>query len=111
MNKCNGEKLQEWMKNNPHSGRLFNDDRAGGYLAFMNPQDSTFIDGRFILKTADFFERYLAFREAMYLYSIPINETFCLTEIHEHGPQYAEYLKKHLRGAYYALYSFRASIT
>ena len=44
-----------------------------------------------------FFERYLAFREAMYLYSIPINETFCLTEIHEHGPQYAEYLKKHLQ--------------
>ena len=51
----------EWIKNNPHSGRLFNDDRAGGYLAFMNPQDSTFIDGRFILKTADFFERYLAY--------------------------------------------------
>lgn len=51
----------EWMKNNLHSGRLFNDDRAGGYLAFMNPLDSTFIDGRFILKTADFFERYLAY--------------------------------------------------
>ena len=25
----------EWMKSHPHSGRLFNDDRAGGYLAFV----------------------------------------------------------------------------
>ena len=48
-----------WMVGHPHPGRLFNDDRAGGYLAFMNPSDSTYIDGRFILKTADFFERYL----------------------------------------------------
>ena len=51
----------EWMKSHPHSGRLFNDDRAGGYLAFMNPSDSTYIDGRFILKTAEFFERYLGY--------------------------------------------------
>ena len=51
----------EWMKSHPHSGRLFNDDRAGGYLAFMNPSDSTYIDGRFILKTAEFFERYLSY--------------------------------------------------
>lgn len=51
----------EWMKNHPHQGRLFNDDRAGGYLAFTNPSDSIFIDGRFILKTADFFERYLRY--------------------------------------------------
>jgi hypothetical protein len=50
-----------WMMENPHPGRLFNDDRAGGYLAFMNPLDSIYIDGRFILKTADFFERYLAY--------------------------------------------------
>ena len=48
-----------WMAKNPHSGRLFNDDRAGGYLALVNPADSIYIDGRFILKTADFFERYL----------------------------------------------------
>lgn len=54
----------EWMKNHPHGGRLFNDDRAGGYLAFVNPQDPTFIDGRFILKTADFFERYLNYASA-----------------------------------------------
>ncbi|MBP5440228.1 MAG: hypothetical protein J6Y14_04860 [Fibrobacter sp.] len=50
-----------WMKAHPHEGRLFNDDRAGGYLAFMNPSDSIYIDGRFILKTADFFERYLRY--------------------------------------------------
>lgn len=48
-----------WMQNHPHQGKLFNDDRAGGYLALMNPTDSIYIDGRFILKTADFFERYL----------------------------------------------------
>lgn len=51
----------EWMKSHPHPGRLFNDDRAGGYLAFMNPSDSTYIDGRFMLKTADFFENYLRY--------------------------------------------------
>lgn len=51
----------QWMLENPHPGRLFNDDRAGGYLAFMNPSDSTYIDGRFILKTAEFFERYLSY--------------------------------------------------
>ena len=52
-----------WMKENPHSGRLFNDDRAGGYLAFMNPADSIYIDGRFILKTAEFFGRYMRYSE------------------------------------------------
>ena len=54
----------QWMLENPHSGRLFNDDRAGGYLAFMSPSDSTFIDGRFILKTAEFFEKYLRYAES-----------------------------------------------
>ena len=53
-----------WMKSHPHEGRLFNDDRAGGYLAFVNPADSVYIDGRFILKTADFFERYMRYSEA-----------------------------------------------
>ena len=52
-----------WMAEHPHAGRLFNDDRAGGYLAFVNPADSIYIDGRFILKTADFFERYLAYAQ------------------------------------------------
>ena len=54
----------EWMKSHPHSGRLFNDDRAGGYLTFMIPSDSTYIDGRFILKTAEFFENYLRYADA-----------------------------------------------
>lgn len=53
----------KWMSVHPHSGRLFNDDRAGGYLAFVNPSDSVYVDGRFILKTADFFERYLRLAE------------------------------------------------
>ena len=57
-----------WMVGHPHPGRLFNDDRAGGYLAFMNPSDSTYIDGRFILKTADFFERYLEYSETPSLF-------------------------------------------
>lgn len=52
-----------WMKTHPHEGRLFNDDRAGGYISFVLPQDSIFIDGRFILKTSDFFERYLRYSE------------------------------------------------
>ena len=51
----------QWMKAHPHAGRLFNDDRAGGYLAFVNPGDSTYLDGRFILKTAEFFSRYLGY--------------------------------------------------
>lgn len=48
-----------WMAAHPHPGRLFNDDRMGGYLAWSNPAKATYIDGRFILKTASFFERYL----------------------------------------------------
>jgi hypothetical protein len=59
-----------WMMENPHPGRLFNDDRAGGYLAFMNPYDSTYIDGRFILKTADFFERYLSYAKIPKLFLV-----------------------------------------
>lgn len=52
-----------WMAAHPHEGRLFNDDRAGGYLELVNPDDSVYIDGRFILKTADFFERYLRYAD------------------------------------------------
>ena len=54
-------KAAEWMAQHPHEGRLFNDDRAGGYLAFVNPRDSIYMDGRFILKSADFFARYLSY--------------------------------------------------
>lgn len=58
----------EWTKSHPHSGRLFNDDRAGGYLAFINPSDSIYIDGRFILKTSTFFERYLQYADSVTLF-------------------------------------------
>ncbi len=58
----------DWMQKHPHKGKLFNDDRAGGYLALMNPTDSIYIDGRFILKTADFFERYLNYAKAPALF-------------------------------------------
>ncbi len=49
----------EWCAGHPHPGRLFNDDRAGGYLSWKNPEEKTFIDGRFILRSPQFFERYL----------------------------------------------------
>ncbi len=50
-----------WMAKHPalRAGHLFNDDRSGGYLAWKLPQTKTYIDGRFILKTGFFFERYL----------------------------------------------------
>lgn len=39
-----------------------------------------------------FFERYMAFRDAMYINNMEINEKFCLTEIHPHGYMYRDYL-------------------
>jgi hypothetical protein len=54
----------EWCAGHPHSGRLFNDDRAGGYLSWKNPEEKTFIDGRFILRSPQFFERYLNYASA-----------------------------------------------
>lgn len=35
-----------------------------------------------------FFERYMAFRNAMYLNGLPIDERFCLNAIHSHGTEY-----------------------
>ena len=35
-----------------------------------------------------FFERYMAFRNAMYLNGLPIDERFCLNAIHPHGTEY-----------------------
>lgn len=43
-----------------------------------------------------FFERFMAFREAMFLNGLTINNEFCLTEIHEHSDSYREYLTKAL---------------
>ncbi|MCR5668024.1 MAG: LacI family DNA-binding transcriptional regulator [Lachnospiraceae bacterium] len=43
-----------------------------------------------------FFERYMAFRNAMHLNDLPINEKFCLTDIHSHGAEYFSCLYKAL---------------
>lgn len=53
----------EWNATHPHQGKLFNDDRAGGYLSWENPKEKTFIDGRFILRSPEFFERYLNYAQ------------------------------------------------
>ncbi|MBQ1640136.1 MAG: LacI family DNA-binding transcriptional regulator [Lachnospiraceae bacterium] len=39
-----------------------------------------------------FFERFMAFRNAMYLNDLPINEAFCLTDIWPHGADYYGHL-------------------
>ena len=43
-----------------------------------------------------FFERYMAFRNAMHLNNLPINEDYCLTNIHAHGGEYFSCLYKRL---------------
>lgn len=49
------------------------------------------------LHCRSFFERFMAFRDAMYLYSLPVNEDYCLTGIHPHGSDYRDYLRKHVQ--------------
>lgn len=49
------------------------------------------------LHCRSFFERYMAFREAMYLYSLPIRDDYCLTEIHPHGSTYQDFLREHIK--------------
>ena len=39
-----------------------------------------------------FFERYMAFRNAMFINDLEIDPAFCLTEVHPHDPSYREYL-------------------
>ncbi len=41
-----------------------------------------------------FFERYMAYRNAMYLNNLSIDEKFCLNHIHPHGPDYFSNLYK-----------------
>ncbi len=43
-----------------------------------------------------FYERFMAFREAMYINNLPIDEKFCLTEVHSHDEDYKEYLSVEL---------------
>lgn len=90
----------QWMNLHPHQGRLFNDDRAGGYLAFMNPSDSTYIDGRFILKSADFFKQYLHFADApadfiRYADSAGIDRAIFPTRYYARWDKVIEALSKH----------------
>ena len=39
-----------------------------------------------------FFERYMAFRNAMYLNDLPIDENYCLTDVYPHGSEYYSHL-------------------
>lgn len=44
-----------------------------------------------------FFERYSAFRDAMYMCELPINEDYNLTNVHAHDMEYPGYLFKSLK--------------
>jgi len=44
-----------------------------------------------------FYERYMAFREAMYANSLPIDEACCLTGVHPHGVDYRAALRAHIQ--------------
>lgn len=39
-----------------------------------------------------FYERFMAFREAMYINNLTFNDKYCLTEVHPHDAEYKEYL-------------------
>lgn len=39
-----------------------------------------------------FYERFVAFREAMYINNLNFDKKYCLTEVHPHGLEYREYL-------------------
>ena len=43
-----------------------------------------------------FYERFMAYREAMYINNLTVDDRFCLTEVHPHGAYYKEYLLKAL---------------
>ncbi len=43
-----------------------------------------------------FYERFMAFREAMYMNNLTCEDMFCLTEVHPHDTGYREYLFKKL---------------
>lgn len=44
-----------------------------------------------------FFERYAAFRDAMYLFDLPINEKYSLTNVHPHDDSYPQFLFEKLQ--------------
>ncbi len=41
-----------------------------------------------------FYERFVAFREALFINNLSFNDKYCLTEIHSHDKDYREYLSK-----------------
>ncbi len=43
-----------------------------------------------------FYERFMAYREAMYINNLTIDNRFCFTEVHPHGANYKDYLLKAL---------------
>ena len=43
-----------------------------------------------------FYERFMAFREALYVNNLSFDEKYCLTEVHSHDKDYKEYLYKAL---------------
>lgn len=43
-----------------------------------------------------FYERYMAFREAMFINNLNYEDKYCLTEVHPHDAQYKDYLYKTL---------------
>lgn len=43
-----------------------------------------------------FYERFTAFREALYINNLEFNEKYCLSEVHSHDSQYKDYLYKAL---------------
>ena len=78
---------------------LLMENASGIYRIVKSAKESGITKIGFVgqsLHCRSFFERYMAFREAAYLYSIPLNETYHLTDIHPHGSEYREHLKKHV---------------
>jgi hypothetical protein len=50
----------DYLERHPAPGRMFNASWYGGYLIWrLFPQDKVFIDGRFIIRTPEFFTEYL----------------------------------------------------
>jgi hypothetical protein len=47
-----------WLKDNEPLKKSYHPDRYGSYLLWSIPGTKSFVDGRFVLKSADFFDQY-----------------------------------------------------
>jgi hypothetical protein len=75
------EKITEYLKANPVPGEMFNDIRYGGYLIWeMYPQKKVFVDGRLLIRSAQFFEEYLAICEQPDLFPY-VSKKFNITQV------------------------------